>query len=638
MPTHAEVMSWPQVPGPTGSNGGTWHRDPSSGRTYFVKPSTGAQGKDRAMNEAAVAAFYRAAGVPVPNVVAVDDGNGNHFVISEKVDVTPWSKSKQADAKKHMGFDMIISNWDGFGVSGQNVGIDAAGNVVRIDAGGGGLFRATGAAKPDFDPNKPWKETSTMINSPFGKDMYGDVTNKEFADAMRAVADLDLNEVEKEMRALGVDANTQKQIMDVLRARQTTAKQFVDDFDKYDPNAKVVISSGNPIAPGGNLINPPSVPTTPTRKPRKKTGAGPHKQTELTDTDRLRPQQGAKKRILSALTSLLEKNRNGSALGDNDKKPVVTPAFIKKLSVVNNPANGKISDTVDNLYDIHGFSEKPVQLTQEEYLDLIEQGWKPVMRGVGGGYNTSVTNPDPNNPKQTWGQKMVWGFLAGKRFNSGTGSNGMVYGVGDYFATPRGASGQWSSYHGTGQPVNGLQHNMTIAALMPPNARIVKRSKMQTLQNEFGSEIRVLNRVHRIGYGGAASVPVGTDVRALIQGEISKGNVQVFGRGSRGRVLKKMSPAMDIFAQMFEARNNAKTAQERLEIEAAIDNFQRMQAIDPNYMAMVLGYDAVDAGDQVMIVLNRSNLAVLGEATNIPALRTLVNSTQRSKTDPEVRM
>lgn len=622
MPTYAEVTSWPQVPGPTGSNGGTWHRDPTSGRTYFVKPSTGTQGKERAMNEAAVAAFYRAAGVPIPNVSAADDGKGNYFIISEKVNITPWSASKQDEAKKHMGFDMLISNWDAFGAGGQNVGVDAAGNVVRIDAGGGGLFRATGAAKPDFDPNKPWKETSTMINSPFGKDMYGDVTNKEFADAMRAVAELDINDVEREMRLLGIDANTQKQILDVIRARQSMAGQFADDFDKYDPDAKVVITPGNPIAPGGKMLSG-------SKTARKKVGVKKVSQVK-NPAERNRP---ARKRAVATIAKLLERNRNGSAFGDDMDKPKVTPATVKGLAAIKAKHNGAVprneADRMTALYELHGFSDKPIQATPAEIQELIDQGWTPMLRGVVERSTTNGLKPDPNNPNQTQNQRQVWGWLAGNRFISGTGSSGNLYGPGDYFSDPMNANSPnaWKNYHSNGQKYNGLENNATILALTPPSSRMITTQDLSRMKQEHQRHLQVIQSMIDPRFGSQKNATAK---------QVEKAIPSSGGRGPRD------NPITNTYLQLLEEKDKAKTASAKKEAQDAIDVFLDFTNSHEGYTAMLLGYDGVEHGagaSGVKTYFNRSHTVVLGEATSLQKAKTLLSKTKRFQSrDPKVVM
>lgn len=269
MPSFADLATMTKTTGPLGSNGGDWYIDPASGRTFLVKPARSAA---HAENEAAMAAVYRALGVSVPNVSRVDDGNGDHFVVSEKVQITDvtgarLTEAQQANARAGMGADLLLSNWDVFGASGDNVGIDADGNVVRIDLGGAGLFRARGGVRDAFDPTTPWSDVATMLDRYQGRALYGKVTNDDFVRAMDGVANMDIGSVRSAMENAGASPEYIDRVADVLTARRTEARRYRTDFasslrgvsDENEWGRQEVAIVGSQVRPGVPVtITPPT--------------------------------------------------------------------------------------------------------------------------------------------------------------------------------------------------------------------------------------------------------------------------------------------------------------------------------------------------------------------------------------------
>ena len=610
MPTLDDITkNWTKTTGPLGSNGGQWYQDPVSGRKVLVKPT---QSADHANNEAAMSAFYRATGVKVPNVVADVDGSGNNFVISEFVDFKPWSGSKadQKTARDHMGLDMLVSNWDAFGAGGQNVGVDANGNIIRVDNGGAGKFRAQGVAKPEFDTGKPWKDPSTMIDSPFGKDMYGDVTNGDIAAAMLQASEIDLDSIDDEMTAAGVDAKTRKEIIDVLRERQQIAAQLHADFVKYDPKAKPVTGTGKQIAPGGNIVKPSARANTSTKKTSNISNPA----------DRGKP---ARKRAIASIGKLLERNRQGSAFGENPAKPKTTKTVIDGLATLGNTMGARPASAdqiMETVYGMHGFSDAPIQATEAEVQELIDAGWTVRLRGVVDG--TNGTKVDPTNPAQTWNQKMVWGWLAGKRFFSGNGGNGANYGPGDYFATPNGASQGWNYYHSSQASVNGLQNNATIMMLYPPTAKVITDTESQKIHSAYQRHFSAINGLINPQYGSNKNATI-----AEIEAVLPKGG--------------RKNQLTSIYIDLLDNKIKAKTPADKKKAEDALKAFQQITGQGHHgFSAMLLGYDGIEHTNTsgVMTFFNRSDAVVLCEATNLQAAKAIINKTAKSKTDPTLQM
>ena len=256
LPSFKDLDGMTRVSGPLGSNGGQWYRDDKTGRKFFVKPTPT---PNHAYNEAAVAAVYRAAGAHAPNVAVIVDGKGKPHIISEGIDGLETlgrpDARQRAVAKLDMGIDMALSNWDVYG-GGENTKWDGnTGAAIRLDTGGGGLYRARGGDKPSFNPNDPWVEPATMIYSQGAqsKYLYGNVSNDDFVTSMRRVESLNLAAIDKEMADSGVPAAMRKTFIDTLAARQKMAKKYADDFSQYTPEARVNVA-GTKITPGGERV------------------------------------------------------------------------------------------------------------------------------------------------------------------------------------------------------------------------------------------------------------------------------------------------------------------------------------------------------------------------------------------------
>lgn len=250
-PSWDKLQAMKKVQGPLGSQGGQWYED-SNGQRYLAKP---ARSLSHAANEAAVAAIYREFGIGAPTA-AMTDASGNPQVVVTGLQVQNIGSPNaqlQAEAKKHMGIDMLLANWDAYGAGGQNIGVDAQGRLIRLDAGGGGRFRAQGGDKPSFTPGQIWDDPATMITSSFGQQFYGTVTNGDVTAAMRQVAAIDIAKMDAAMKAAGVDDQTRKFFRDVIADRKREAVRYEALFSKAPQDNKVRTSgsgAGATFSPG----------------------------------------------------------------------------------------------------------------------------------------------------------------------------------------------------------------------------------------------------------------------------------------------------------------------------------------------------------------------------------------------------
>ena len=202
---HLDAMS--KVQGPKGSTPSQWYQD-HLGQRYLLKQS---KSSDHAENEVAVGATYHAAGIPTPrtNLITMEDGT-KHVVSKAVGGLQKWrtNEKNQAEARKGAGIDALVSNWDTLGLVNDNAFTTSKGNVVRLDHGGGGFYRAQGKPKDEgFEAGKPWVDPVTQRTSKQGKELYGappGTHDEEMRASLVAAKNLDLNKVDAEMASRGV--------------------------------------------------------------------------------------------------------------------------------------------------------------------------------------------------------------------------------------------------------------------------------------------------------------------------------------------------------------------------------------------------------------------------------------------------
>jgi len=265
LPTWDDLNTMRRIPGPTGLNEGYWFEDDSTGRIFFAKRG---RSDGHAEAEVAGAAVYRVAGAGVPHKAIIKDKKGETWVVSEKVDnlqnTSNPSGRVRAQAKQDMGIDMLLQVRDAWS-GGNNKMVDPIGVIYTVDTGGAGPYRAQGGdKKPEFSPDAPWRDVATMIYMPSApisgqhiSNLYGRVSNNDLVVAMRRVEHLNVQKIDQEMADAGVPPQMRKLFVDTITARQKMAKDLADEFEGYEPNARVNVvgSKGQEkVLPGGEKV------------------------------------------------------------------------------------------------------------------------------------------------------------------------------------------------------------------------------------------------------------------------------------------------------------------------------------------------------------------------------------------------
>jgi hypothetical protein len=148
----AETVMVKQLAGASGSNPGGLYED-ADGKKWYVKQYAKAQ---QAPSEKLANDVYNALGAPAPVSKVIQAANGQLYIATSYIENTTTLKTigvtkERAEAVlDHFVVDVLTANWDAVGLELDNIVIDSAGRLIRIDQGGSLLFRAKGGLKDKF--------------------------------------------------------------------------------------------------------------------------------------------------------------------------------------------------------------------------------------------------------------------------------------------------------------------------------------------------------------------------------------------------------------------------------------------------------------------------------------------------------
>jgi 8-oxo-dGTP pyrophosphatase MutT (NUDIX family) len=271
-----------------GSNGGKWYED-NNGKGYLVK---GAQSDEHAMNDVAGALAYEHAGIRVPKVTLLKDNSGNLHAVSHYIPgLTPVgpknvTEDVQADARKGAGMDALMSHYDltglpsshtPTGIDGNNLFKDKDGNVVRLDLGGTGRFRAQGAKKDSWGEGD-WQnhvhgenDYETIRKFAQGQIAYGHTPQgvenmpEDMKQSLSDAAHLDTDKYHQSMLNAGISKKFADEQVSVIKSRQAhlTSNVLHEEPKVEEPK---VIEAPKTIEPSAaNAIHNPSNTVTKVR-------------------------------------------------------------------------------------------------------------------------------------------------------------------------------------------------------------------------------------------------------------------------------------------------------------------------------------------------------------------------------------
>lgn len=233
-----------------GSNPGGLFQDTATGEKWYVKfPSS----PEIARNEALTAELYRLAGIDAPEyrLVTVNGRQGiaSRFVDGLQADKTALVKGAEGVAEG-FGMDAWLANWDVVGLNFDNMLLNGA-RVMRVDTGGGLLYRAQGGAKGGAFGDKVTEidslrdpRTNSQAAAVFGK-----LSAQQIEDGVRRVLRLSDDDIRKAVDTWGpLDAKAREQLTARLLARKA------DLWERY-PGARPLDVKPAPVADAGQRVS-----------------------------------------------------------------------------------------------------------------------------------------------------------------------------------------------------------------------------------------------------------------------------------------------------------------------------------------------------------------------------------------------
>lgn len=222
-PTWHQLQSMKKVPGPKGTNPAQWY-EADNGDKYLVKK---AKSPEHAHNEVLMGKVYEEAGIPVPHTTLATDDSGQHYIVSKGIpNLIPWKGGSgvQTLAKKGFGVDALTANHDVGGLVKDNVYTTPEGDMVRVDIGGAGKYRAQGAPKTVWGPNVV--EDKSLLDSEQGKWLYGTAKYETptIQESLKKASTLDLTKVAERAHAAGVTPEAGESLLKTLAQRQESIK------------------------------------------------------------------------------------------------------------------------------------------------------------------------------------------------------------------------------------------------------------------------------------------------------------------------------------------------------------------------------------------------------------------------------
>lgn len=194
-----DISSWTKVGDQKGSNPGGTYKD-HNGEFWYVKTP---KSESHADNEVLANRLYGLAKVSVPVVIKAQMDGAT--VVASKIvegadtlgkaqkfaDASTWNNLK-GKAQEGFGVDAWLANWDSVGTGKDNMLVDGAMDIVRIDQGGSLMYRAQGGLKGNSFGEKVG-EVQSLRDAALNKDshdIFGSMTNKELIASLSKVASI----------------------------------------------------------------------------------------------------------------------------------------------------------------------------------------------------------------------------------------------------------------------------------------------------------------------------------------------------------------------------------------------------------------------------------------------------------------
>lgn len=341
-PKIPSIANWTKIPGTqAGSNAGGIYTD-ENGKKFYVKLS---QSDTHARNEVLADDLYKAAGIETTDLKLVDVGNGKLGTASAILEDSKPDLSSHLHDKKYLekiqeGFavDALLSNWDVAGAMFDNVISDKHGNPVRVDPGGALLFRAMGSPKGNLfkDTAGEWDTLRDGSNSE-SKALFGSMSNAQLIDSAKKVEALTPEKMNSIVDSLGFDEAQANELKTKLASRRED-----------------ILARAAALAPAKQE-------DAPTEKEAPLDSVSPAE--DLTPAG----DQSIADKVAQQVADFAEKTDftvypDGTSFWAKDGNPLVTAA-LEHMGVAGN---------------------KPVEVSDEQFAQLKEDGHHVVYRGISG--------------------------------------------------------------------------------------------------------------------------------------------------------------------------------------------------------------------------------------------------------------
>ncbi len=247
--------TWQPVGPQKGSNPGGTVKDPRGQLWYAKIPKTA----DHVLNDLLANRLYADAGLAVPYEKAIMLNEKEAIaskIVKDGVTLANLSgtKKQEAIAKLRLGFavDAWLANWDIVGLAEDNVLVNGAGTVIRVDQGGSLKYRAQGEPKAAFGQFALEFDTLRNPNTnPQSAKVFKDLT----VDELKQSAKL-LNSVSESLIIQRTKEMQQENMAAILIARRqdVLAKIGTEIAEK----SKGVVNPPVPEAPKTYYVAPPA--------------------------------------------------------------------------------------------------------------------------------------------------------------------------------------------------------------------------------------------------------------------------------------------------------------------------------------------------------------------------------------------
>lgn len=266
-----------------GSNAGGFYEGADGVKRYVKEYSDPGQ----AHGEQVSNAVYRALGFGAPESQVFEKGGKLHYA-SKVIDGKTLSEvglNKENAGKILDGFaaDVLLVNWDVVGMSKDNVIVDAAGGVHRIDNGGALLMRAKNGRKLSSDlhslsewdnffnyKNPSYAEVAKKAGVESAEDMEGKV-KKGIEDILALRKKSGGWDKFVEQSAPGFAGKDRDAVVQMLSKRSDLLEQKLADLNKPKPKLELQVTPAGKMAPPkiepGMLAKGPAVEQTKNETP-----------------------------------------------------------------------------------------------------------------------------------------------------------------------------------------------------------------------------------------------------------------------------------------------------------------------------------------------------------------------------------